>query len=84
MTGILTCNRPIGKPRHRTESKNISVNVRNWMNSTCSKNYWRELVNIGSTSDKNVNGTFQVNLLEWHVLNNIPELGHWSVGPVVT
>ena len=50
ITGIITGNRPLGKPRHRWEDnirmdlKEIGINAGNWVDSAQDRNYWRALV----------------------------------------
>ena len=51
VTGKPSGKRPLGKPRRRWEDnirmdlKGISINTRNWVQSTQDRNYWRALAN---------------------------------------
>ena len=52
LTGKPTGNRSIGRPRHRWEDnirmdiKEISINMRYWVDSVQDRDYWRALVNV--------------------------------------
>ena len=51
LTGTLTGNRSLGRPRCRWENnigvdlKEIGINTRNWVNLAQDRDYWRALVN---------------------------------------
>ena len=51
LTGKLTGNRPLGRPRRRWEDdirmnlEEIGINAGNWVDSAQDRDYWRALVN---------------------------------------
>ena len=51
LTGKLTGQKPLGRPRRRWEDnikmhlEEIGINKRNWFDSPLDRNYWRALVN---------------------------------------
>ena len=49
LTGVSTGNRPLERPRRRWEDninfEGISVDMRNWGDSTQDRDYWRGLMN---------------------------------------
>jgi hypothetical protein len=52
LKGIPTGKRPLGRPgckwedNIRMELKEISINMRNWVDSAQDRDYWRSLVNV--------------------------------------
>ena len=54
LSGTPTGKRPLGSPRHRwedsirTDLKEIGINMRNWVDSSQNRDYWRVLVNAAS------------------------------------
>ena len=52
LVGKPTETRPLGRPRRgwedniRIDLKEISINMRNWVDSTQDRNYWRALGNL--------------------------------------
>ena len=60
LTGTPAGKRPLGKPRCRWEDNirmnpiEIGINMRNWVDSTEDRDYWRALVNaaLGSMSHR--------------------------------
>ena len=56
LIGKPTGKRPLGRPLRRSEDnirikpKEIGINTRNWVDSAQDRDYWRALVNAGSTS----------------------------------
>ena len=53
LTGKPTGKRPLRRPKRmwedyiRMDLKEIGINIRNWVNSTQDRVYWRALVNCG-------------------------------------
>ena len=51
LTGKLTGNTPLGRPRRiwegniRMDLKEIGINTMNWVNSVRDRDYWRAIVN---------------------------------------
>ena len=53
LTGTPTGKKPLGRPRHRWEEDNITmdlkeigINTRNWIDLVQDRNYWRVLVSV--------------------------------------
>ena len=52
LTGKPTIKRPLGRPRLRWEDnirmdlKELGINMRNWVNSSQGRDYWRALANV--------------------------------------
>jgi hypothetical protein len=48
LTGMPTGKRPLESPRdnNRMDLREVGVNMRNWVDSTQDRDYWRALVNV--------------------------------------
>ena len=46
LTAQSTGKRPLTRPRHRMDPKEIGINTRNWVDLAQDRDYWRAFMNV--------------------------------------